>query len=63
MPGSQSKARARTVNRHAHDDLKRTSRLEHRLRRADLLEAFEYIFILEELLCADGIGKDVCSEK
>ena len=43
--------------------LKRTSRMEHGLRKADLLDIFKYIFIQEGLLCADGIGKDVCSQK
>ena len=39
--------------------------MEHGLEKADLLKkiSFKSIVIPEGLLCADGIGKDVCSPK
>ena len=43
--------------------LKRTSHMAQVSRKADLPEVFNYIFIPEGPLCADGIGKDLCSQK
>jgi hypothetical protein len=57
-----SKAKQKLARTHR-TSLERTFRMERGLRKADLLEYFEYFVIPEGILCADRIGKDVCSPK
>jgi hypothetical protein len=59
MPGPEQ-SNARTANRRCtRSSLRRTSRLENVMRRADLREVLIFIFLPQGLLCGDRIGKDV----